>query len=240
MNILITGGASGLGEAITRKLITNENDVIYFTFNGSLSKAKALENEFKNAIAIKCDFKDSSELNLLINKFDELKIDILINNAYSGTPIKTHFHKLSKEDLQSEYMNNTLPTILLTQAAIGYFRKNKKGKIITILTSFLLNTPPTGASAYVANKAFLASMVKSWATENAKFNISSNAVSPSFMQTNLSADTDERIIEQLIESHPLKKLLTIQEVAETVLFLTTASPHINGVDIVMNAGTNVK
>ncbi|MNE75886.1 3-oxoacyl-[acyl-carrier-protein] reductase FabG1 [compost metagenome] len=104
----------------------------------------------------------------------------------------------------------------------------------------MLNTPPLGASSYVANKAYLGSLVKSWATENAKFNISSNAISPSFMQTNLTSDVDERIIEQIVNDHPLKKILTVEEVAESVLFLTNASSQINGVDIVLNAGTNIK
>jgi len=79
-----------------------------------------------------------------------------------------------------------------------------------------------------------------WATENIKFNITSNTVSPSFMFTNLTAGTDDRVIEQIVTNHPLKKLLTVEEVADTVLFLTTAPTHINGVDIVLNAGTNFK
>jgi 3-oxoacyl-[acyl-carrier protein] reductase len=240
MNILITGGASGLGNAITRALAKDRANTIYFTYNSSLHKAQLLENEFINAIALKCDFKIPAELNALISKIDELKIDVLINNAYSGSPIKTYFHKMTKDDFYSEFMFNTMPTILLTQACITGFRKNKSGKIITILTSYLINTPPTGSSSYVANKAYLASLVKSWAAENIKFNISSNSVSPSFMQTNLASDVDARIIEQMIESHPLKKLLTVEEVAETVAFLVNSPVQLNGVDIVINAGTNVK
>ena len=68
-------------------------------------------------------------------------------------------------------LKTLIPTILITQSVLNDFRKKKKGKIITILTSFLLNTPPIGASTYVANKAYLGSLVKSWATENIKFNI---------------------------------------------------------------------
>ena len=44
----------------------------------------------------------------------------------------------------------------------------------------------------------------------------------------------------MIESHPLKKLLTVEEVAETVAYLASASPHINGVDIVLNAAMSLK
>lgn len=78
--------------------------------------------------------------------------------------------------------------------------------------------PPIGSSTYIANKAYLEKLTKVWAIENSKFNITSNSISPSFMQTKLTSEIDERIIEQIISNHPLKKLLTVDEVAETVLF----------------------
>lgn len=240
MNILITGGASGLGEAITRKLAQDATNQIYFSYNGSTANALALEKEFANTIAIKCNFKNLDEVTLLQNKIAEIDLDVLINNAYSGEPIKTYFHKIEIDDFATEFSNNIIPTVLLTQVTISCFRKKKSGKIITILTSFLQNTPPLGSSVYVAGKAYLSSLVKTWATENSKFNITSNSVSPSFMASGLTKDVDERVIEQMIESHPLKKLLTPHEVAEAIYFLCSATSQINGVDLVINAGTNIK
>lgn len=240
MNVLITGGASGLGEAITRTFAKNADHQVYFTFNASDQKAKAIENEFPNSIALRCNFKNAADIAQLQQKISELDLDVLINNAYSGEPIKTYFHKIPAEDYAREFNENLIPTIQITQAAITGFRKKKSGKIITVLTSFLMNTPPTGSAVYVANKAYLASLVKTWATENGKFNISSNAISPSFMLSGLTQDTDERILEQMTESHPLKKLLTLQETADTILFMASATPHMNGLDIVLNAGTNLK
>ena len=240
MNILVTGGASGLGEAITRVLAKDAKNTIYFTFSNSKVNAKEIESDFGNAKSIKCDFKEESEVTTLVNKIDNLNIDVLINNAYTGVAIKTYFHKIDEQDFFADFVNNVIPTIRITQAVIAHFRKKKSGKIITILTSFLINSPPLGASCYVANKAYLGSLVRSWANENIKFNITSNAVSPSFMQTNLTSDVDERIIEQMISNHPLKNLLTVEEVAETVLFLTKASSQINGVDLPINHGINIR
>jgi len=240
MNILITGGASGLGEAITRKLAEDSSNKIYFTYSNSFTKAKSIETDFVNTVSIKCDFGDAIEVKSLTDKVKELDLDVLINNAYSGEPIKGYFHKISPEDFSSEFMVNIIPTVLITQSALNDFRKKKKGKIITILTSFLLNTPPIGSSTYVANKAYLASLVKSWATENIKFNISSNAVSPAFMQTNLTANVDERVIEQIKDTHPLKQILPVDEVAKAVSFLVNTTAQINGIDIAINAGANIK
>ncbi len=240
MIILITGGASGLGEAITKALAKDINNKVYFTYSKSAEKAYKIEAEFANTVSVQCDFNNLAEVNSLAENIASYGIDILVNNAYSGNPIKTYFHKNKIADFSEEFNANIVPTVILTQACINHFRKKKNGKIITILTSFLTNIPPTGASIYVANKAYLKSLVNSWASENIKFNITSNSISPSFMQTNIANDVDERVIEQIIESHPLKRLLTIEEVADAVLYLTKATTHLNGIDLLINAGSNIK
>jgi NAD(P)-dependent dehydrogenase (short-subunit alcohol dehydrogenase family) len=240
MNILITGGASGLGEAITRLLAKDKNNKVYFTYTNSKVNANKIEFEFDNAISIKCDFKDIESVKSLTNKIDQLNLDVLINNAFTGSFLKSHFHKILVDDFFMDFKHNILPNIEITQETIKNFRKKKSGKIITILTSALLDLPPIGSSVYVANKAYLKKLTEVWATENIKFNITSNSVSPSFMQTKLTSEFDERIVEQMKSDHPLKKLLTVEEVAETVLFLTYASKQINGLDIILNSGVNIK
>jgi len=240
MNILITGGASGLGEAITKKLAEDVNNNIFFTYSKSAVKAKKIETEYPNTKAMECDFSKADQIQALTLAMSEFNLDILINNAYNGEFIKSHFQKTPKDDFFLDFKNNILPVIEITQAAILSFRKKKSGKIITILSAALVNTPPIGSSVYVANKAYLEKLTKVWAIENIKFNISSNSISPSFMRTALNAQTDERMIEQIKESHPLQTLLTIAEVANSVSFLCSASVQINGVDLLMNAGLNIK
>lgn len=239
MNVLITGGASGLGAAIVRKLAENKKNRIYFTYNKSLEKAEEITSDCCNTIGFKCDFKSKEEVRQLINEINSIDLDILINNAYNGSFLKTYFHKISSDDFSAEFTENIIPTIEITQACITVFRKKKFGKIITILTS-ALNAPPLGSSVYVANKAYLGELTKVWASENVKYNISSNSVSPTFMQTALTSGFDERIVEQMKNEHPLRKLLTVEEVADTICFLSEASLHLNGVDITMNAAINLK
>tara|TARA_B110000459_G_scaffold118886_1_gene131150 strand:- start:317 stop:1039 length:723 start_codon:yes stop_codon:yes gene_type:complete len=239
MNILVTGGASGLGKSITKKLLNNKNHTVYFTFCGSKQNADKISSEFPNSRAIKCDFNDLETVNSLCEMIPDLKLEALINNAYSGNAINSYFHKNSVDVFTNDFTTNVIPTILITQSVISYLKKQKKGKIITILTSFLINSPPIGTSSYVANKAYLKSLTKSWANENKKFNITSNSVSPSFMQTNFTSEVDERIINQIINDHPLKKILSTSDVAETVAFLINSSQQINGLDLVINAGDNI-
>jgi len=237
MNILITGGASGLGEAITRRLAAGGADKVFFTYNRSEEKARAIEAEFENASAIQCDFTDETSLNSLVNLIPSLDLSVLINNAWTGTFIDTHFHKTRVADFATGFSQNILPTISTTQAAINAFRKKKSGKIITILTAALSETPPIGSSVYVASKAYLQKLTEFWGFENSKYNITSNAVSPSLMLTGLTASIDERLIEQMTQNQPL---LTTTEVAEKVAFLIDAGPEVNGTNMVINSATNSK
>ncbi len=238
MKILITGGASGLGKAITEKLCGDSNDLVFFTFCKSKTAADDLAKKFSNSKSIQVDFSNSESVKNLVSKISEMDIDVLINNAYAANTVN-HFHKIPAENFTESFQVNVLPTILISQEAIKLFRKKKSGKIITILSSGLIGNPPTGWSEYTANKAYLHSMAKSWATENAAFNITSNCVSPSLMATDISKDSDPRVIEMAVAAHPLKKILTVEEVAVTVEQLTRASAHINGTNLVINAAANV-
>lgn len=239
MNILITGGSSGLGKSIVIALSNYSENVIYFTYNMHSEEAENIVNEKKNVFAIKCDFANNLDVVELEKTIPTLDLDVLINNAYVGTPQGTYFHKTNVESIQKSFENNILPTVKITKSAISGFRKKKYGKIINILTAYLVNLPPIGFSIYTANKAYLHQLSKSWNSEYSGFNITSNCISPEFMQTNFSSFVDDRIVEQMQTDHPLKKLLTPEEVAETVVFLVNSSQQVNGAHIVINAAQNI-
>jgi NAD(P)-dependent dehydrogenase (short-subunit alcohol dehydrogenase family) len=240
MKIIITGGASGLGGSITRAFARDVSNTVCFTYNNSRQKAEQILKDHGNSIAVKCDFRNEEERKRLTDSIRSFDPDVLINNAYSGEFLSAHFHKTPSEDFLTNFRDNIIPVIEITQAAIECFRKKKQGRIITILTAALTNVPPMGSAVYIAGKAYLEKLTKVWATENGRFNISSNSVSPSFLSTDLTAGFDERVVSQITESHPLKRLLTVEEVTESVLFLAKASPQLNGIDILMNAAMNIK
>lgn len=238
MNILITGGSSGLGAAMVKALAADSDNTVYFTYSRSEAAARAIETAYANTRALHCDFTSAASLLHMEAELPAMDLDVLVNNA-NGTIHKGHFYKTDPDIFLKSFEHNILSTLRITQVAIKGFRKKKFGKIINVISSYVMNKPPTGLSEYVANKAYLLSMSKSWAGENIRFNISSNSISPSFMLTGLTSDTDERVVEQMVEAHPLGKLLTTTEVAETVVYLTKASQQINGTNIVINAGADM-
>ncbi|HYG49849.1 MAG TPA: SDR family oxidoreductase [Flavobacteriales bacterium] len=238
-NILVTGGASGLGRSITELLCENKSNEVYFTYFSSVDAARELEKQFPNAHGIKADFSVRNEMEALNAKLADINLDVLINNALPHKFEQTHFHKMEYDVFVNGFMNNVMPVVELTRAAIALFRKKKSGKIITVLSSYIINKPPIGFSEYAASKAYLLSLAKSWASEYAAFNITSNCISPSFMLTALASDVDERIIEENRQKHPLKRLLTTGETAGSVAYLVDASAHVNGINLVINAAENI-
>lgn len=238
MNILVTGGSSGLGKAITELCALKEDNKIYFTFSKNAEGKEEIERQYPNTKGIKLDFNDNDSVAALISNIPNLNLDVLVNNAYSGLPQGTYFHKTSPDDFLKSFQNNIMPVVQITQACILAFRKKKFGKIINVLTSYLLDLPPMGFSIYTANKAYIEQLSKCWCKENAKFNITSNCISPEYMQTSFG-QVDERIIEQMQHEHPLKKLLQPKEVAEVVFSLINASQQVNGVNIPINAAQHI-
>lgn len=238
MNILITGGASGLGLAITTSLAKSVSSNIYFTFNSSTSQAKNLESKLENCTSVKCDFSSQNDIERLASLIEAVNIDILINNAISGMEFN-HFHKIRAEKYEELFKLNIMPIVYITQAAIKIFRKKRTGKIITILSDAIVGNPPAGFAQYAAEKSYLFSLCKSWAVENIKFNISSNCISPAFMQTGLTTSFDERIVKKMQDEHPLRSLLQPDDVARAVQFLVNSSSQTNGINLILNAGQHV-
>ena len=238
MNILITGGTSGLGKA-TVELLVKEGHQVYFSYLATdefTAVAKEMENTYSAVNAIPLNFCETESVDGFCEQLKESNIDVLVNCTYVGKPQTTYFHKIAAEDFQKAFEMNIIPTVKITQAAIEVMKKKKFGKIINIITEAVMGLPPMGYTLYACNKAYLMKLSDVINKEYTRYNITSNCILPAYMQTNF-AMVDERILEQMQMEHPLKKLLTVGEVAQTIKFCVDASQQVNGVKLPINAGT---
>lgn len=234
--VLLTGGSAGIGKAINLFLLNKGYEVL-FTYRNSEQAANEITAEFPNAKAFQIDFANPSEMGDFLNLIADFKPNILINNFYSGTFIDTYFHKTDSDKFLLDFQNNVIPTLQITQECIKIFRKEKFGRIINILSSSL-KSPAMGTSVYNANKAYLLQMNKSWASENVKFGITSNSISPAFTLTDFHKNMDERQVESILASYPLKNNLEGKDVAEFVELCLNGGSHFNGNHVFLDASNS--
>lgn len=238
MNILLTGGASGLGKAIAEHLASSGSHRLWITYCRSESAARKLEETFAHLQAIRCDFSDPASVDSLLERLPSLELDGLVNNALSGWTVK-HFHKLKPEELREGFERNVLPVVRLVQAALKGFRRKRFGRIVTVLTAALYERPPIGWSEYLAGKAYLWAMSRSWAVENASFGIAVNCVSPGFLPTDMHAEDDPRLVEEWRRQMPLQRFVEPREVARAVAFLLEGPASLNGENLLLNQGQSL-
>ncbi|MBQ9312823.1 MAG: SDR family oxidoreductase [Bacteroidales bacterium] len=240
MNILITGGTSGLGKN-TVEILANDGHQVYFSYLATeefVTVAKQMERNFDNVKGLSLNFCESESVDVFCSSIKDLGIDVLINSTYVGKPQTTYFHKISPEDISRSFEENIIPTIKITQAVLDGMKKRRFGKIINIITEAVIGLPPMGYTIYVAKKAYLMELSNILNKEYTRYNITSNCILPAYMQTKF-AEVDERILEQMQIEHPLKELLTVEEVSQCIKFFVDASQQVNGVKLPINAGTKL-
>ena len=238
MNILITGGTSGLGKA-TVELLSVEGHQIWFSYLATqefIAIASEMTGRMTNVHAVPVNFCDEKSVDDFCEQMKTWNIDVLINCTYVGKPQTTYFHKIASEEFLKAFQYNIIPVVKITQTAIEGMKKRRFGKIINIITEAIIGLPPMGYTLYAANKAYLMELSNVWNKEYTRYNITSNCILPAYMQTKF-AEVDERILEQMQKEHPLKQLLTPEEVAATVKFFVDATQQVNGVKLPVNAGT---
>ncbi len=238
MNILITGGTSGLGKATVELLATDKHNIwfSYLATEEFTTIASEMTERLSNVFAVPVNFCDTANVDVFCEQMKTWEIDVLVNCTYVGKPQTTYFHKITPEEFLKAFQYNIIPTVKITQTAIEGMKKRRFGKIINIITEAVIGLPPMGYTLYVANKAYLMELSNVWNKEYTRYNITSNCILPAYMQTKF-AEVDERILEQMQKEHPLKQLLTSKDVAQTVKFFVDAPQQVNGVKLPVNAGT---
>lgn len=238
MKILITGGSSGLGKVLVEQLSKEQEHQILFTYCHNKKVAQDLAEAYTLVKTARVDFCNVNSLEEFIATIENEEIDVLVNNAYTGNPQGVLFHKTEAEDYMKAFCDNVLPLIKITQTCISGMRKRKYGKIINIITSSIIDLPPLGYSVYASTKAYIRQLSKSICKEYGRFNITSNCILPDYMTTDF-AHVEEFQLEQMINAHPLKRLLTPEEVAQTICHIIHTSQQLNGVEIPINAAQHL-
>jgi len=238
-NALITGASKGIGRAIAIRF-AQEGANVGFTYLSSIAQGEALQKELKGlgikAIGYRSDASDYQAAEQLVTQFiaDFGTLDILINNA--GITRDGLLMRMSEEQWDAVISTNLKSVFNLTKAATKYLMKQKFGSVINI-TSVVGIKGNAGQANYAASKAGIIGFTKSVALELGSRNIRCNAIAPGFIETEMTAKLDPKIVDSWKENIPMKRGGTPEEVADCAVFLgSDLSRYITGQVIQVNGG----
>ena len=242
--VLITGASTGIGAATAIKFAKNGAKILV-NYNSSESKANEVVSTIKKlggaAYAVQGDASDENDMQKLIDsaisEFGEL--NILINNA--GGMIERAKIEEINENLFNDVFNLNCKSVMLgTKIATNVFRKQKKGGCIINTSSIAARIGGSmGAVFYSSSKAWVSTFTRGMARELLADNIRVNAVAPGIIDTPFHEQfSPPNILQGMINSIPMGRMGTSEELAGTYLFLSSEelSSYITGQVIEVNGG----
>ena len=244
---IVTGGARGLGAAVSRGLAERGANVVV-NYAHSYAEAEATVQQLRergtDAVAVRGDVSVDADCRSLaaaaISRWG--RIDILINNAATTTRMAAHedLDALQAEDFLTAYRTNVIGVYQMIRACRPHMKAQGYGAVVNISSVGALRGTGTSVS-YAASKGALNTMTLALARALGP-EIRVNAVAPGFMATRWFSDAlgqeglDELIHRQQAAT-PLKRAGTPEDVARTVLFLADEGAlHNTGVIMVSDAG----
>lgn len=239
--IIITGANGGIGFAISEMLLKN-NAKLVLIYNKNKDNIDRLISQHPDKIQDidihKVDLTNDKGLEDVFSNITSTKsIDIFIHSPTYPTSNKSLMN-MEWSEFQKNIELQSKAFFQITKFLIPHMKKQKMGKIISILTSYVVNNPPSGLSDYVVAKYSLLGLSKCMAVELGKFGIRVNSISPSIVNTSLIDKLPSKFKEIISSQIPLEnKIAEPSDVAGVALFLCSdSSNYISGENILLTGG----
>jgi 3-hydroxybutyrate dehydrogenase len=238
---IVTGAGRGLGREIALKFARAGAAVVLAarTCEQLDEVGQIITSEGGTALAVKTDVSDRASVKHLVAETVARfkRVDILVNNAASANYISS-LALSDDEHWKKMFDVNVFGVYLCTKAVISHMIRAKSGRIINI-SSIAGQAGAAHASAYAASKAAVLGFTRAIALEVARLGITSNAICPWHVDTELMRDamtargaifgkSTEDYLQQIIAHNPQRRLITADEVAGLALFLSL--PEARGIN----------
>jgi NAD(P)-dependent dehydrogenase (short-subunit alcohol dehydrogenase family) len=248
-NAVVIGGGRGIGAAVARALAEAGAGIVVAarTVEAIERVAAGLRADGHRAWSVRCNVTDPHEVQALAKTATEHleHVDLLVNSA--GIASSAPVHKLTLEEWNNSFAVNATGTFLCTQAFLPRMLAGEWGRIVNVASVAGL-TGSRYIAAYSASKHAVIGFTRCVAAEVAAHGVTANAVCPGFVDTDMTAESIDRIVdatgvsrdqalEAILETTPQHRLLTPEEVAHAVLALCDENARgINGQAIVLDGG----
>ncbi|MBR4354904.1 MAG: 3-oxoacyl-[Kiritimatiellae bacterium] len=242
---LVTGAARGIGAEIAKTLAAAGADVAVCDLKAEWCEetVKAIEACGVKGLGLGVNVAVSSEVDACVKEVIAKlgRIDIMVNNA--GITKDGLLMRMSDEDWDAVLNVNLKGTFLFTRAVARPMMKNKaadgtqQGGSIINLASVVGIMGNAGQANYTASKGGVIALTKTTAKELGSRNIRCNAVAPGFIQSKMTDVLPEDVRQAYMDSIPLKRFGTVQDIAKCVLWLAgDDSAYVTGQIISVNGG----
>lgn len=236
---LVTGASRGIGRAIALALARDGFQIALTYASRAAEAEKVLEcigATGGNARAFALNVGDSHAVESLFSSEirDKVNLQVLVNNA--GITRDGLLLRMKDEAFDEVLDVNLRGAFVCSREAAKIMSRKRYGRIINI-TSVVGQMGNAGQANYSASKAGLIGLTKSCARELASRSITVNAVAPGFVETEMTASLEEKVRESYVQSIPLKRLGTPEDIAEAVAFLASSrASWITGQVLAVNGG----
>ena len=226
MTTVITGGSRGIGAA-AGELFAARGDRVYFLYEKDHAAAKAVA-EKTGAQAICCDVADGDAVRAAFSQIGD--VDILVNNA--GICYYGLMSQMSGEQWDRIFDVNVKGIFHCVNAAMPAFLKKQRGCVINV-SSMWGRVGASCEAAYSATKGAVIALTKALAKELGPSGIRVNAVAPGVILTDMCANVDPEILEEMAEDAPVGRNGRPMDVARAMEYLANAefvTGHVLNVD----------
>ena len=222
---IITGSSRGIGKTIAKRFTELGAKVIISS--RKIAACKEVESEITEmggkAVSFECNISDKSSCMGLVDFCIETygTLDVLVCNAASN-PYYGSLEEIPDESFDKIMNNNVKSNLWLSQSAIPFLKKRKKGSII-IVSSIAGLQGVKNLGAYSISKTADLGLIRSLAVELGPYKINVNGVCPGIIKTDFARALWENpdILKEIEEHAPLKRIGTTDEVAGAVILLAT-------------------
>lgn len=235
--VIVTGASRGIGKAIALELGQAGCRVVV-NYAGSEAAAKEVADTIKgmgngaDAVAIKADCGDEKDIKALFAACEETwgkgeTCDVLVNNA--GITKDGLVMRMKEKQFRDVIDTNLVGVFLATREAAKIMMKKRSGRIIN-MASVVGQIGNPGQANYAASKGGVIAMARSNAAEFGARGVTVNTVCPGFIESDMTAELPEAVVEQVMPRIPLLRFGKPEEVAGMVKFLAVepAAAYITG------------
>ena len=235
---IVTGASRGIGRAIAMRLSAAGAAVVVTatTVEGAARTADEIIAAGGKALPLKVDVSVASDVEALFKEAVAAfgRLDILVNNA--GITKDGLLLRMKEADWDAVLDVNLKGTFNCTREAAKIMSKARYGRIVNV-SSVVGEMGNPGQANYCASKAGMIGLTKSVAKELARRNVTVNAVTPGFIETDMTLELSEKAKEALQEQIPMGRLGSADDIAGAVLFLVSeGAAYITGHVLSVNGG----